>query len=130
MTKDSATSPVGWYYASYVLRFTELTDGSRNDPERKFLTWENTVLIQAGSLEEAYEKVTKLGRQATKPYRGGEEGVPVRWRFEGITELIPIYEKLQDGAEIAWTDYGLRKLKTVKKWVRSKSAFKKRLVRK
>jgi len=28
----------------------------------------------------------------------------VRWVFEGITELLPVYERLQDGAEIMWAE--------------------------
>src|SRR6266496_4365398 len=27
------------------------------------------------------------------------------WRFEGLTELLPIYERVEDGAEMWWTEY-------------------------
>lgn len=36
----------------------------------------------------------------TEPYQGGPDGIPVQWVFEGISDLVPIYEPLQDGAEI------------------------------
>ena len=124
MAHDKNTSPVGWYFGSYVLRFAELSDENRHDPERKFLTWENTVLVRASTLDEAYDKVAKIGRDSSRPYRGGTDGVPVRWHFEGISQLMPIYEDLKDGAEIAWTDHGMRKLKTTKKWVHPKGSFK------
>ena len=45
-------SPVGWYVGSYVLRFVELNDSGNSDPDRKFLVWENTVIVRAGSLDE------------------------------------------------------------------------------
>ena len=31
----------------------------------------------------------------------------MEWIFVGIADLIPIYEDIEDGAEIMWTDYGL-----------------------
>jgi hypothetical protein len=124
MAHDKNVSPVGWYFGSYVLRFAELSDEHRNDPERKFLTWENTVLVRASNLDEAYEKVAKIGREGSKPYRGGPEGVRMRWHFEGVTQLLPIYEDLEDGAEIAWTDHGMRKLKNTRKWTHPKGSFR------
>jgi hypothetical protein len=27
------------------------------------------------------------------------------WRFEGLTSLLPICEKIEDGAEILWREY-------------------------
>lgn len=86
-------SPVGWYVASYLQRFIQVERKGNNDPNRRFLSWENTVLIKAKNLDEAYAKVVKIGREGAKPYRGGPKGIPVRWVFEGVTELLPVYEK-------------------------------------
>jgi hypothetical protein len=86
MKNDKNVSPVGWYVASYLLRFTKQGDPKINDPEARFLTWENTVLIKAKDLDEAYDKTVKVAKQSTKPYRAGKAGVSVRWIFEGITE--------------------------------------------
>ena len=123
MAYDKNVSPVGWYVGSYLLRFVELKDVDRNDPEKRFLSWENTVLVQADSLDAAYAKVEKIARLAAKPYRGGPEGVPVKWEYLGITELLPIYEELADGAEIAWAEHSPRKLKKLRQWVKPKRAF-------
>ena len=123
MSYDKNISPVGWYVASYLLRFIELDDVEKDNPEKRFLSWENTVLVQAKSLDESFAKVTKLARAATKPYRGGDKSVPVKWTFEGITSLLPIYEQLEDGAEIAWAEHSSRKLKTLRTWVRPKRDF-------
>ena len=124
MAYDKNVSPVGWYVASYLLRFVEVEDEDNGDLEKRFLSWENTVLVQAKSLDHAFDKVVKIARGATKPYRGGPAGgVPVKWEFEGITSLLPIYEEIADGVEIAWEEHPSRKLKTLRGWVSPKADF-------
>lgn len=104
MTHDRSISPVGWYVGTYQIRFVELARGGTDDPERRFLVWENTVLVRASSLEEAYDKVEAIGMAATEPYQGGPEGVDVQWVYEGVIDLLPVYEELEDGAEILWAE--------------------------
>lgn len=123
MSYDPNRSPVGWYVASYLLRFVETKDERKDNARRKFLSWENTVLVKARSLEHAYAKVTKIGRAKTRPYRGGPKGIPVRWVYEGVTDLLPVYEKLRDGAEIMWTERTPRTVKTLRALVKSKKAL-------
>lgn len=123
MAYDKNVSPVGWYLGSYLLRFVELADKHRNNPEKKFTSWENTVLVKAKSLDSAYLKVEKIAKENSKPYRGGPDNVSVRWEYLGITELLPIYEKIADGAEIAWAERSPKKLKKLKQWVKSKGSF-------
>jgi hypothetical protein len=53
-------SPVGWYVGSYLLRFIVLSETGNDDPECRFLVWENTVLVKAANLDEAYDKVVTL----------------------------------------------------------------------
>lgn len=121
MAHDKNTSPTGWYFGSYLLRFIELDAPNRDDPEAKFLSWENTVLVQAQSLEEAFEKIEKIGKDASTPYQGGEEGVWVQWDYLGVSDVLPIYEDIADGVEIAWTEHTPRKLKNLKQWVQPKA---------
>lgn len=105
------TSPVGWYVGSYLLRFVELNEPGNDDPDASFLVWENTVIVRAETLEEAFQKVVRVGQQHTEPYQGGPDGgAPVQWIFEGITDLLPIYEPLEDGAEIMWAEHDSVKL--------------------
>lgn len=117
MTYDKNRSPVGWYLGAYLLRFVELSDPQQNDEECRFLSWENTVLVRANTMKQAYAKVERIGKQASKPYRGGSEGVPVQWEYIGVTELLPIYEKIEDGAEIAWRERAPRTLRKLKELV-------------
>jgi hypothetical protein len=126
MAYDKNVSPVGWYYGAYLMRFLELDDEEqkRNDPERRFLAWENTVIVKAESLDAAYAKVERIGKLDTKPYLGGAPpGKPVQWEYLGVVALLPIYEELEDGAEIAWTEHSSRKLKTLRRWVKPKAFF-------
>jgi len=123
MAYDKNVSPVNWYAVSYLLRFVELADPDKENPEKRFPTWENTVLVKARYPAEAYRKGTKFARLEAKPYRGGLAGVPVQWRFEGITNVLPIYEKLGDGAEIMWESRHPRKLKTLRNLVKRKPAL-------
>lgn len=115
-------SPVGWYVGSYLLRFIELEDAGNDDEENRFLSWENTVLVKAADLDDAYDQIEKIALEHTEPYKGGDEGVPVQWVFEGVTELLPIYDEIEHGAEIMFSE-STRKLKNLKKLVRKKGQF-------
>jgi hypothetical protein len=123
MSWDKNISPVGWYLVSYLLRFVELENTRIEDEEERFLSWENTVLIKADGLDHAYDKAMKVAMSAAKPYRGGQKGIPVQWKLVGITDVLPIYEDLEGGSEIAWTERAPRKLKSLKKMVRPKGGF-------
>lgn len=124
MTYDKNQSPVNWYLVSYLLRFTELDDPLKDDDEARFMSWENTILVHASSLGDAYDKGRKVARENAKPYKGGPKGgVPVQWKLVGITQVLPIYEALEDGSEIAWAERAPRKLKNLKRMVGSKKSF-------
>ncbi|WP_454255896.1 DUF4288 domain-containing protein [Pseudomonas sp. Marseille-Q8238] len=124
MAHDKNVSPVGWYVASYLIRFTEINDPNNENQDERFISWKNTVVVKASDLNDAYDKIVKIAHESTKPYLGGPDAVPVQWVFEGITELLPIYEELEDGAEIMWAEYKPRKLKNLKKLVRSRDEFR------
>ena len=115
---DKNKSPVGWYVASYIQRFIVL--GEKNDDgNRRFLTWENTILVKAKGPEEAYQKAVKEAKLGHRSYTN-TDGQRVKWVFEGLTSLLPIYEDLENGCEIVWADHGFRALKTTRKRVKKK----------
>ena len=116
MKIDPHISPVGWYVGSYLIRFIQVEDENNSDEESEFLSWENTVIVKANSLEEAYTKVKEIGKEHDSPYKGGKEGVRVNWIYEGVTSLLPIYEDLEDGAEIMWTERENLKLRITDEW--------------
>ncbi|MBK9496178.1 MAG: DUF4288 domain-containing protein [Aquimonas sp.] len=123
MTLSKNIAPYGWYVGSYLLRFIELAEEGNDDLERRFLTWENTVLVKAIDLDDAYDKIVKIGMENTTPYKGGPKGIDVQFVFEGVTEILPIYEEIEDGAEIMWASHKPRKLKNLRKSVRRKGEF-------
>jgi hypothetical protein len=43
--------------------------------------------------------------------------------FEGITEVVPVYEELEDGAEIMWSEREGVTLWEIRKLVRKKGEF-------
>jgi hypothetical protein len=122
-------SPVGWYVGSYLLRFIELDATGNDDTDGEFLAWENTVIVRAPNLDDAYEKVVAAANAETNPYKGGPTGVPVQWVFVGVTELLPIYEPLEDGAEIMWEEHESVRLSELKRRAKSLSEIKERLAR-
>jgi hypothetical protein len=120
---DRNVSPVGWYVAMYVLRFVELDDPDKDDPGAQFLLWENTILVKATDLDSAYDRAVEIAKENCEPYKGGNEGVAVQWVFEGITEVVPVYEELEDGAEIMWSEREGVTLREIRKLVRKKGEF-------
>ncbi|MEM6501357.1 MAG: DUF4288 domain-containing protein [Cyanobacteria bacterium P01_C01_bin.89] len=123
MSYDINAAPYGWYIGSYLLRFMELEADNNHDPEARFLSWENTVIVQAKNIEEAYEKIVAIGIGFTEPYKGGDQGVPVQWEYLGMTDLLPIYDELEDGAEVMWLPRHPRKLKNLRRLVVEKEVF-------
>ncbi len=98
-------SPHGWWTASYLERFV-FDDENRRDLSRRCLAWENTILIEAKDREQAYRKAVAHGRLGqggvAREVGTGRKG---RWRFEGLTSLLPIYERLENGAEVLWQEH-------------------------
>jgi hypothetical protein len=77
----------------------------------------------SGKYGRAYDKVTAVARGHTEPHKGcAPPGVEVKWVFEGVSQLLPIYEEIEDGSELMWSEY-TRKLKNVRKKVRTKGQF-------
>jgi hypothetical protein len=80
------------------------------------LVWENTRLIRATNRDQAYKKAHKLGSlgHPSKTNKG-------EWRFAGISMLLPVCEKIEDGSEILWDNRGFMSVKKIKNLVKTKS---------
>ncbi len=69
------------------------------------MVWENLVLINARTAEQAYRKALKHGRLSEEKVRiNGDEGY---CKFKGLRDLVLIYNDLEDGAELEWHDMRL-----------------------
>lgn len=111
-------SPHGWWIASYIER-AAWDDEPNPSPNSRCLAWENTIILQAGDREEAYEKAIRLAQsESVFENNRGRKG---HWVFEGLTSLHPIYDELKDGTEILWEEHGNRTLAKIRSWVKSKT---------
>jgi hypothetical protein len=52
-----------------------------------------------------------------------DSGRKSAWRFEGLTSLLPIYEKLEDCAEVMWRKYTNRTVKKIQTMVKPKKGL-------
>jgi hypothetical protein len=113
-------SPFGWWIASYLERF-EYEEEDKNNLNRRCLAWRNTIIIKARNRDEAFRKAEKIVRLSeSNGYYRNTDGQKVRWRYEGLTMLLPIYEELEDGAEILWETHENVTVKKLKSWVKGK----------
>lgn len=80
----------------------------RQDDDPIDLVWENTIILRAPDRDTAFEKAVQLGT-------AGNGQV-----FLGLTSLLPIYDPLEDGAEILWTEHENIPLSKVQGWIKSK----------
>ncbi len=112
-------SPYGWWLATCLERF-EHFDENKSNLNRRCITWGNTILLKAKDRNEAYKKVIENGKlsEGSESELNGRKGT---WIFEGLTSLLPIYEEVEDGAEILWEEHKNIAVKTVKSWVRNKN---------
>jgi len=125
-------SPHGWWIASYLERF-EYYDEDRRKLNRRCTAWENTVLIKAKNRDEAWRKTVALGRLSGGSEAWDETGRKGQWRYEGVTSLLPVYETIEDGAEVLWTEHQgwtVKRVKTLVKTKRELNVFDDRNLRK
>jgi hypothetical protein len=107
-------SPSGWWVFNEVEQWVSNRQ-QKISPKSRCLVWVNTRLIRAKDRHEAYRKALACGRSGhPSKTRGGE------WRFAGISMLLPVYESLDDGAEILWTERGRMRVANIKKLVKTK----------
>jgi hypothetical protein len=85
-----------WFLADIVMEIVVQGD-SRN------VVHVNTTLVRAYSPFEAYERAQELGVQGETSYENSD-GKMVTHRFRGLRSLEVIYEPLEHGAELIYTE--------------------------
>ena len=93
-----------WYLIEIIEKCEPVVSNKTNDL-RRVTTWGNTHLVKAESPEEAYKKGLKIGKEKEYKFINANHK-EMQWSFVGIGDLLPIYEDIEDGAELMWTDYG------------------------
>jgi Domain of unknown function (DUF4288) len=86
-----------WYISHEILSFHTKHPSLRR---RKITVWENLVLINARNPNEAHRKATEHGRLSEQDVKiDGKDGI---CKFDGIKDLVLVYDKLESGTELEW----------------------------
>ncbi len=107
-------SPTGWWLFREI-QFWVSDRRKKLGPTSRCPVWENTRLLRAKNREEALAKALCLARDGHPSKTRGAE-----WRSGGISQLLPIYEELEDGAEILWDKLGSLSVARIKRLAKSK----------
>ena len=95
----------GNWYIVEIIEKCEPVERNEKQELRRVTTWGNHHLIKADSPEKAFDKAVKLGKEAEYKFTNSDK-IEMEWIFVGIGELLPIYEDIEDGAELMQNDYG------------------------
>lgn len=118
--KEQIKNNGNWYIAEVVQRAEDVGKDKTN-PNRRCTVWINSILIKAASPEKAYEKACNLGKENYGSLRyKAVAGNTLQWKFLGVRDIIPIYEDIEDGAEIMWEDLGEISAKRSERMIRDK----------
>ncbi|WP_047416504.1 DUF4288 domain-containing protein [Cellulophaga sp. Hel_I_12] len=93
-----------WYIVEIIEKYEPVIRNEKQDL-RRVTTWGNHHLIKADSPEKAFDKAVKLGKEKNYKFINSDQQ-EMESIFVGIGELLPIYEDIEDGAELMWNDYG------------------------
>jgi hypothetical protein len=109
------------WYAAHIVLYVEL----KNRHQSTYPVWENIVLFEATSEEEAFAKAEQKGRESA----GDDDGTftwggeLARWVFGGVRKLTTCEdedERPGDGTEITYIQFQARSKENLEKWIRSK----------
>jgi hypothetical protein len=107
---------MAWYAAHLILYFR-----SKKAAQKRFLLWENIVLIKAASEEEAYAKAEARGRQsASSDPTIRVHDQPAELVFAGVRKLVLCEDQDKrpaDGTEISYTEMEVHSEEAIRKLI-------------
>ena len=103
--QEKISNEKGNWYIAEIIEKCEPVDRNEKQDLRRVTTWGNHHLIKADSPEKAFDKAVKLGKEKNYKFINSDK-IEMESMFVGIGELLPIYEDIEDGAELMWNDYG------------------------
>ncbi len=104
------------WFAAHLIMYVKF----KEQPQSTFPVWENIVLINADSEDEAFAKAEKHGHD----HEGDDEGSfrwggkPATWVFAGVRKLTVCQdpeERPSDGTELSYTEMQLGSEQSVRK---------------
>ena len=90
--KKPAISRTGWWIAGLLEKHSH----TGRPP-----FWNNYRLIKAADWRTAFRKATEMGKANA---RVGNEAFSGQQEFIGVSDLSPIYDEFEEGAEILWQE--------------------------
>ncbi len=85
-------SDVQWFIAEQVQEL-------RVEGQDTSLVYINSILVKADTEESAFNHAVELSRHLNHEYEN-TNGAKVRSVFRGLSDLNPVHDKLEDGAEL------------------------------
>jgi hypothetical protein len=104
-SQEKISNKNGNWFIVEIIEKCEPVDRNEKKDLRRVTTWGNHHLIKADSPEKAFDKAVKLGKEKNYKFTNSDK-IEMESTFVGIGELLPIYEDIEDGAELMWNDYG------------------------
>jgi hypothetical protein len=101
-----------WYLADIV-------EEIRVEGDPRNVVHINTILIEASSPEEAFDKATRIGLESEQSFPN-PEGQVATFRFRGLRNLVLIHEEIEDGAELRYAEHVGVDEATIETWVTKK----------
>ena len=112
------------WYSAHIVMFVEF----KEEKQDRFPAWENIVLLDAATEEEAYTRAEELGRRDEGDdggtFRWGKQ--PARWVFAGVrklTECVLSADRPGDGDEVSSLELQFKTKKDLNRFVSGKSAM-------
>ena len=125
---DKIVNKKNWFLVEIIERL-EPVDSDSTNSLRRCTVYGNFHLIKASTVDKAYDKAEKIGKSGNYNFKNADKR-NMKWEYVGIGDIVPIYEDIEDKAEILWTDYGFISAKRSDKFAKTKTDLIKRLKRK
>ena len=117
---DSKYSPYNMYLGKFLDAFAVLDKQESHHLELDFDAWEVVVMVRAQNPEEAYDAIIEISKRDNKRYEGELGGISVKWCFEGVTELDPVFQDPGFNSDFIYLEHNEINLKDHKRFVRTK----------
>jgi len=113
-----------WFLVSLV-EYCSPDGATQDDDNARSEVWENLYLINAVSIQDAYDKAVELGTSECQGMNSRRENAASdgEWRLVGVSELIPVYEDIEDGSELLWTNHESIPLSKAREMVKPKEEW-------
>lgn len=111
------------WFAAHVILLARFKDGNQDS----FPVWENIILIEAESADEAWEKAERNGAESASVGEFSFDDRPAYWEFAGVRKLLQIgtmdpQERMpggheENGIEATYSAFTLKNEEDVRKLV-------------